>query len=122
MDEKLEDKQDSCQVFCYNEETVRRMKSAILDVEGLSDYFKILSDQTRLNILYALSNEELCVCDLSHIANISIPATSHHLRVLRNLKIVKTRKDGKIVFYRLTGEFKELLEKVLNARKRIEGF
>lgn len=105
----LENKEDTCQVFCYNKEIVNRLKLSILDVEGFSELFKVLSDQTRLNIVYALSKEELCVCDLSLIAGMSIPATSHHLRVLRNLKIVNTRKDGKIVFYSLSGKYREIL-------------
>lgn len=100
---------DTCSVFCYNAEIVENLKSAILDVNGLAELFKVLSDQTRLNIVYALSKGELCVCDLSHIAEISIPATSHHLRVLRNLRIVNTRKSGKIIFYSLTDDFKDFL-------------
>jgi len=71
------------------------------DINTIADMFKILGDPTRLRIVLALSHEELCVCDLATLINISISAISHQLRLLKNMKIVTFRKAGKMVFYSL---------------------
>lgn len=60
-----------------------------------------LGDPTRLKVLYALSKEELCVCDLSSLLGMTLSAISHQLRILRNLRLVKSRRCGKIVYYSL---------------------
>lgn len=65
----------------------------------VSDFFKALSDSSRLKIIAALISRELCVCDISEIAGQSQSAVSHQLRVLRAARIVKYRRDGKQVFY-----------------------
>jgi ArsR family transcriptional regulator len=70
----------------------------------LSDIFKVLGDPTRLRIVSALGVDELCVCDLSNLLGSSISAVSHQLRILRNLKLVKHRKKGKMVYYSLDDE------------------
>ena len=71
------------------------------DILYLSDSFKMLGDSTRLKILFALKNEELCVGDISSLIGTSISAVSHQLRLLRNYRYVKHRKDGKLVYYSL---------------------
>lgn len=68
---------------------------------GLTEMFKALSDPNRLKIVIALATCELCVCDLAAVCGASESSVSHQLRILRNLKIVRYRRDGKIVFYRL---------------------
>lgn len=78
-------------------------------IEGLTDIFKALSDTNRLKIVIALSIRELCVCDLAAVTGSSESAVSHQLRILRNLKIVRYRKDGKIVYYRLDDDHVEQL-------------
>lgn len=70
----------------------------------ISDFFAALGNSTRLSILYALSGAELCTCDLSRITNLSVSAISHQLRILRDRKLIRFRKDGKNVFYRLADE------------------
>lgn len=70
-------------------------------LQGLADIFKALSDPNRLKIVTALAACELCVCDLAAVSGSSESAVSHQLRILRNLKIVRYRRAGKIVFYRL---------------------
>lgn len=94
-------KDDICEIFCFNPALVERLKGKVGEVDGLSETFKVLGDNTRAKIVYALSQEELCVCDLANILGLSVSTISHHLRVLRNLKLVKYRKQGKIVFYSL---------------------
>jgi len=70
----------------------------------LADLFKALADPTRVRIIGLLAHVELCVGDLCLVLGMSQPAISHQLRVLRNLRIVAARKDGKHVFYRLDDE------------------
>ncbi|RJP65291.1 MAG: ArsR family transcriptional regulator [Candidatus Abyssobacteria bacterium SURF_17] len=70
-------------------------------IEALSEIFKVLGDPTRLRIISALSVDELCVCDIAHLLGASISATSHQLRILRHLHLVKHRKEGKMVYYSL---------------------
>jgi DNA-binding transcriptional ArsR family regulator len=97
-------KSDLCQVSIINDKKVRAVKRQMLKEStfaNLSDVFKALGDNTRVRILYALSKEELCVCDISAVLDMSLSAVSHQLRILRNQKIVKNRKEGKIVYYSL---------------------
>ncbi|HHX87523.1 MAG TPA: winged helix-turn-helix transcriptional regulator [Firmicutes bacterium] len=71
------------------------------EVERLAATFKVLGDPTRIRILYALSRQELCVCDLAAVLNMTSSAVSHQLRVLRGSRLVKLRKEGKVVYYSL---------------------
>jgi ArsR family transcriptional regulator, lead/cadmium/zinc/bismuth-responsive transcriptional repressor len=77
------------------------LRASLLDVSGLSELFRALADETRTRILYLLSQQELCVCDLAHLMEMSLPAVSHHLRLLKMMRLVRTRRDGKQVFYAL---------------------
>lgn len=95
-------------------DAVRARMPAADIIEKLSDIFKVLGDPTRLRIVSALGVSELCVCDLANLLGSSISAVSHQLRVLRNLKLVKHRKEGKMVYYSLDDEcVKTLLEEGL---------
>ncbi len=74
-------------------------------VEGLSRLFSALSDPTRLRILHSLSvTDELCVCDLAVIADLSVSAVSHQLRLLRDRNLVRARRDGRMVYYSLADD------------------
>ncbi|MBG0777982.1 MAG: helix-turn-helix transcriptional regulator [Desulfovibrionaceae bacterium] len=70
-------------------------------MEEAAALFKVLGDATRMRILLALAREELCVCDLSELLAMTQSAISHQLRVLRAARIVRSRRDGKMVFYAL---------------------
>jgi DNA-binding transcriptional ArsR family regulator len=70
-------------------------------LDGLSETFKVLSHPTRLKIIHALSGEELCVCDLAALLGTSDSAVSHQLRILRHMRLVKYRREGKLVYYML---------------------
>lgn len=77
----------------------------------LADFFKIFGDSTRLKILMALDNVEMCVCDLAVLLNMTKSAISHQLKTLRQEKLVKYRRDGKILFYTLQDDHvKNILE------------
>lgn len=99
--------QDICEVKSIDKSKVKAVKKAMLsdeDVYSLSEIFGVLADSSRLKIIYALSKEELCVCDIAGILGGSISAISHQLRILRNLRLVKFRKESKMVFYSLDDE------------------
>ncbi len=82
-------------------EKLQRLRDRIPEVEGLSRIFRVLGDETRTKLIYLLSLEELCVCDLAEILGITVPAVSHHLRLLKAMRLVKHRRDGKNVYYSL---------------------
>ncbi|MFC5713676.1 ArsR/SmtB family transcription factor [Thalassorhabdus alkalitolerans] len=95
---------DQCEIFCYDEEKVNRLKETIIseDMQHMARMFKALADDTRMKIAYSLSQEdELCVCDVAHIIGATTATASHHLRLLRNMGLAKYRKEGKLVFYSL---------------------
>ena len=73
-------------------------ESALISLAG---FFKLFSDKTRVGILLALSFSEMCVCDLSMLLKMKQPAISQHLKSLRQMRIVRTRRDGKVVYYTL---------------------
>lgn len=99
--------QDNCEVQCIHKDKVLKVKDKALspaETLNLAEIFKALGDPTRIRILHALSQEELCVCDLAEVLEMNQSAISHQLRVLRNLRLVKHRKEGKMVFYSLDDE------------------
>lgn len=80
----------------------------------LSDFFKVLGDSTRIKIMWALDEQELCVCDLAALLNMTKSAISHQLSSLKQANLVKFRKEGKVVFYSLADDHvKEIYEKGL---------
>jgi ArsR family transcriptional regulator, lead/cadmium/zinc/bismuth-responsive transcriptional repressor len=99
---------------------VRKIRAALVQpgaVQGLADTFSALGDPTRVRILDALSHGELCVCDLAAVLSLSQSAVSHQLRLLRGLRLVKPRRDGRVVFYSLDDQhiiaiFKQTLQHV----------
>ena len=94
--------QDICSEYGISvEKDVAELRKGLQDVAGLSELFKVLSDETRTRILHLLSGRELCVCDLALVLEMSLPAVSHHLRLLKVMRLVAFRRDGKQVFYRL---------------------
>ena len=74
------------------------------DIYDLSDFFKVLGDSTRMKIIWALDESEMCVCDIAVLLNMTKSAISHQLRSLRNANLVKFRKEGKTVYYSLKDE------------------
>ena len=87
-----------------HESLAKRVKNKMLSDDLLfevAEVFKIFGDSTRVKIIYALKLSELCVSDLAFITNSSDSAISHQLRILKQAKLVKSRKEGKIVYYSL---------------------
>ncbi|GAA4294777.1 metalloregulator ArsR/SmtB family transcription factor [Anaerocolumna aminovalerica] len=80
----------------------------------LSDFFKVLGDSTRVKIMWALDESEMCVCDLAVLLNMTKSAISHQLRSLKQANLVKFRRDGKVVYYSLSDDHvKQIFEKGL---------
>lgn len=98
---------DRCEVSCIHPEQVEYAQNHMLDddtVFSLANIFKTLGDATRMKIIYSLMLRELCVCDIAAVINASESSVSHHLRLLRTQKIVKFRREGKVLYYSLDDE------------------
>jgi ArsR family transcriptional regulator len=111
---------DACDVSQADEATVAAVRPRLLPahvVSTLAETFRVLGDPTRVRILDALSKAELCVCDIATLLGVSESATSHQLRLLRDLRLVRSRRAGRMVYYALdddhiTGLFAQGLEHV----------
>lgn len=98
---------ERCGFLCVHRQTVDRVLSEMPDDEALYDLaelFKVFGDSTRIKILYALFEAELCVCDIAQLLNLTQSAISHQLRVLKAFRLVRPRKEGKTVFYSLADD------------------
>lgn len=98
---------EKCEVTLIHEDNVEKAINELPDDEliaDMSDMFKIFGDQTRVKILMALESGELCVCDIAAVMNMSQSAISHQLRVLKQSNIVKTRREGKVVYYSISDD------------------
>lgn len=93
-----------CECICKHEDVICKVKDKMPEDEKLYDLaelFKVFGDTTRIKILYALFKEEMCVCDIADLLNMTQSAISHQLRVLKQARLVKFRKEGKVVYYSL---------------------
>ena len=101
---RASDAEELCEVRCVDERKVRSVRRAMkrpVAVADLAETFKVLGDPTRLRIVFALSREELCVCDLANVIDASQSVVSHSLRALRQMRLVRYRKQGKVAYYAL---------------------
>jgi ArsR family transcriptional regulator, lead/cadmium/zinc/bismuth-responsive transcriptional repressor len=93
---------DVCQIRCIHQDSVNRALEGRTDdgvLEEAARLMGVISDPTRLKIMDALRLGELCVCDLAAVLGMSVSAVSHQLRLLRASRLVRGRRDGKIIFY-----------------------
>ena len=100
-------KEDICDCNIIHQEIVESTKKKMLDdnmFNKVSSFFKIVGDDTRLKILYALDNNEMCVCDIANLLNMTKSSISHQLKLLKDHGLVKYRKGGKEVYYMLDDE------------------
>lgn len=117
---------DVCQISQFNAEVVARVRAAAPSDDDLSEaqlLFGALSDRQRLRIVHALLQaKELCVCDVAQVLGSSVSAASHHLRKMRDLRILGHRTDGKMVFYSLRdARVAELVAAVLGREAPAKG-
>lgn len=97
-------KDDVCDLVQIDLARVRKIRSELVApdaVQGLAETFDAIGDPTRVRILDALSHGELCVCDLAAVLGLSQSAVSHQLRLLRGIRLVRPRREGRVVFYSL---------------------
>lgn len=95
---------DLCEVRCVDAPKVRRAQKAMKPadvVTTLAETFRVLGDPTRLRVVHALADHELCVCDLAAVLGVEQSVVSHSLRALRQMRLVRYRKEGKIAYYSL---------------------
>ncbi len=112
-----------CDVI-HQDAVVRALKNRPKDRElnQLSELFKILGDQTRINILQTLDQNEMCVCDLANVLNMTKSSISHQLAILRKAHIVKSRRAGKEIYYTMDDEhITKLYELGLSHIKHLEN-
>ena len=98
------DKMDLCECNVIHEDVVERVRQQMPDetpVYEVSELFKVFGDSTRSRMICALRLEEMCVCDLAALLNMTQSAISHQLRILRSSRLVKSRKQGRVVYYSL---------------------
>ena len=110
----MQKNEELCECEIIHEDTVKKVRATFPKDEmifDLADFYKIFGDTTRVKILYALDKSELCVCDISALLGMSVSAVSHQLRTLRDSNLVKTQRDGKVVYYSLADDHvKSVLE------------
>ena len=96
-----------CDCVAIHEEVVKKVRDMMPEVDqfsALAELYRMFSDQTRVQILWALQCSEMCVCDLAVLLNMTKSAISHQLKSLRQTNLVKFRKEGKIVYYSLADD------------------
>ena len=98
---------DHCEITQVHQGAVDQVRQVLPPDEVLSDLadlFKIFGDSTRIRILYVLFEAEMCVCDIAALLGMTQSAISHQLKALKNARLVKSRRDGKTVFYSLADD------------------
>ena len=96
-----------CEVNAVHEELLSIVNEKMPNDEklfDLSELFKVFGDSTRIRILYVLFESELCVCDIAELLNMSQSAISHQLRILKQARLVRARREGKTVYYFLADD------------------
>lgn len=100
-------KVECCETTIIHEDIVKKVSENMPDenlLYDMADLFRVFGDSTRVKILHALFESEMCVCDIAAILNMNQSAISHQLRVLKGARLVKNRREGKIVYYSLDDE------------------
>ena len=112
---------ECCDTVMVHEELVKAVNEKMPDEDELYDLaelFKVFGDSTRIRILYVLFEAELCVCDIAQTLNMTQSAISHQLRILKQSKLVKDRREGKQVFYSLADDHVRTI--IAQGREHIE--
>lgn len=104
MQKDLDKEPVCCETVEVHEDLLRIMEQTMpeeTELYDLAELFKVFGDSTRIRILFVLSSAEVCVCDLARVLNMTQSAISHQLRILKQNKLVKSRREGKSIFYSL---------------------
>lgn len=109
---------EKCDCTMIHEEVVEEVREELPQEEilyELAEFYKVFGDSTRIRILSALEKSEMCVCDIANLLNMTQSAISHQLRVLKKARLVKNRRDGKVIYYSLDDDHvKEILDSGLS--------
>ena len=108
-------KEYTCDCNIIHQQVVKDTKEKMIKektLKNMSIFFSVLKDQTRIKIICALDNNEMCVCDIANVLNMSKSLVSHQLAVLRKSEIVKSRRSGKEVYYTLDDEHIKILYEI----------
>ncbi len=103
----MNDSVPSCESINAHDDIIAKVNEVLPDEEllyDLAELYKVFGDSTRIKILFALFESEMCVCDIAQLLNMSISAISHQLRVLKQAQLVRFRRDGRTVFYSLADD------------------
>jgi len=98
---------DECGITILHDKVIKSVREAMpeaVTLYELAEFFRIFGDSTRIGILWALTRAEMCVCDLSALLSMHQSAVSHQLRILKQARLVKFRREGKVVYYSLNDE------------------
>ena len=108
---------ECCDAACTHDTIIQRVRAEMPDEDtlyDLSELFRIFGDSTRIRILYVLFEAEMCVCDIAALLGMTQSAISHQLRALKNARLVKSRREGKTVFYALADDHvKDIIDRGL---------
>lgn len=105
VEKKIREEIERCDCVHVHEEVIQDVTAHMPEDEkiyDLADFFKVFGDSTRIKILYVLLCSEMCVCDLAEALHMTQSAISHQLRVLKQMALVKNRRDGKTIYYSLS--------------------
>lgn len=100
----IKEEVDCCDITEVHSDIIADVKQHLQDdslLESIADIFKVFGDKTRIKILYVLHTRELCVCDIAQLLDMNQSAISHQLKVLKQAKLIKSRREGKQVYYSL---------------------
>ncbi len=98
---------EQCETYQVHEDIVKAVKEKMPEEDilcDLAEIFKVFGDSTRIKILYLLFESEMCVCDIAHLLGMNQSAISHQLRILKQARLVKSRREGKSVIYALSDD------------------
>ena len=107
MQKNLDKEPVCCETVEVHEDLLRIVEQTMpeeTELYDLAELFKVFGDSTRIRILFVLSSAEVCVCDLARVLNMTQSAISHQLRILKQNKLVKSRREGKSIFYSLADD------------------
>lgn len=111
----------NCNCHIFHQETYDEVENSIISdnkIQQVADFFKVMGDFTRVKIMEAVKDHELCVCDLAHLLGVTKSAISHQMRTLRKYNIVTSEKKGKMVYYSLNQSYvSDIIESANNYTK-----
>jgi len=112
---------NNCNCHIFHKETLEKVSQELINDEKVNDiveFMKIFSNYTRVKILEAIKDDELCVCDLGHLLGVTKSAISHQMKEIKKYNLVTERKEGKMVYYKLKNKFVSNL--ISNVKNELE--